>query len=91
MLRITGDESGALTFQVEGRLSGRSLQALEECWRTALAEPRRPAVRVDLRAATFIDAAGKEFLATIYRQGAELIAAGCATRDVVAEIIRSSS
>jgi anti-anti-sigma regulatory factor len=91
MLRITVRYgSGTLTFELQGRVAVPSLQALEECWRTTLAERRRPLVRVDLTAVTFIDAAGKECLASMHRQGAELIAAGCATRDIVAEITRSS-
>jgi len=91
MLRITVHyDSGALTFELQGRVAVPSLQALEECWRTTLAERRRPLVRVDLTAVTFIDAAGKDCLANMYRQGAELIAAGCATRDIVAEITRAS-
>jgi len=91
MLRITVHyDSGALTFELQGRVAVPSLQALEECWRTTLAERRRPLVRVDLTAVTFIDAAGKDCLASMYRQGAELIAAGCATRDIVAEITRAS-
>jgi len=91
MLRITvHHDSGALTFQLEGRLAGQLLQALEECWRTTLADAPGRVVRVDLTAVTFIDAAGRECLATMHRQGAELIAAGCATRDIVAEITRVS-
>ena len=91
MLRITvHNDSGALTFQLEGRVAGQLLQALEECWRTTLADGPGRVVRVDLTAVTSIDAAGKECLATMHRQGAELIAAGCATRDIVAEIIRSA-
>jgi anti-anti-sigma regulatory factor len=91
MLRITvHDDSGALTFRVEGRLVGQLLHALWDCWRTTLADREGPTIRVDLRAVTFIDAAGKECLATMYEQGAELIAAGCETRDIVAEIARCS-
>jgi hypothetical protein len=35
---------------------------------------------------TSIDAAGKEFLAAMHAQGAELVAADCLTKAVVAEI-----
>ena len=91
MLRITvHDDSSALTFRVEGRLVGSMLHALWDCWRTTLADRERSTIRVDLTAVTFIDAAGKECLATMHRQGAELVAAGCATRDIVAEITRTS-
>jgi len=90
MLRITVRyDSGALSFELQGRVAVPSLQVLEECWRTTLTERPRPLVRVDLTAVTFIDAAGKECLATMHEQGAELIAAGCATRHIVAEITRA--
>jgi len=87
MLRIIGsDERGKLTFRIEGRLvHGALLQALEECWRTSLADRPRLRVSVDLTAVSFIDAAGKECLAAMQRQGAELIGADCATRGIVAE------
>ena len=91
MLRITvHHDQGTLTFQLEGRLAGRLPQELEECWRNALADRHGLAVRVDLTAVSFIDTAGKECLATLYQQGAELIASGCATRELVAEIARCS-
>ena len=49
--------------------------------------PARNAIlRVDLTGVTFIDEAGKACLAAMYRQGAELVASDCLTRDVVAEI-----
>ena len=35
---------------------------------------------------TFIDDAGKACLAAMHRQGAELVAADCLTKDIVAEI-----
>lgn len=92
MLRVTvHDDSGALTFRVEGRLVGPLLHALWDCWETTLADRPRPAIRVDLTAVTFIDAAGKECLAIMHRQGAELIAADCATTGIIAEITRASA
>ncbi len=87
MLRITvHDNPPALTFQLEGRLAGPWLLALEECWQRTLAYPGKPRLRVDLTGVTFIDAAGKACLATMHRQGAEFIAAGCLTKDIVAEV-----
>ena len=50
----------------------------------------RPALRFDLTAVTFIDAAGKAFLAARCAQGAELIACGCLMRAFVAEITQAS-
>jgi hypothetical protein len=89
MLRITvHDNPRALTFQLEGSLSGPWLRVLEECWQGTLARRRRPNLRVDLTGVTFIDAAGKACLAAMHRQGAEFVAPDCLTRAVVAEIIQ---
>jgi hypothetical protein len=90
MLRITvHDSPEALTFQLEGRLAGPWLGPLEECWRGALARPRRPVLRVDLTGVTFIDAAGQACLADLHRQGAEFVAPDCLTKAVVAEITQA--
>ena len=90
MLRITvHDEPQALTFQLEGRLAGPWLRELERCWQSTLADHRKQILRVDLTGATFIDDAGKACLAAMLRQGAELVAADCLTRAIVAEITRS--
>ena len=89
MLRITvHDNPRALTFQLEGSLAGPWLRELERCWRSTLARHRKPIVRVDLTGATHIDAAGKACLAAMHRHGAELIAADCLTKAIVAEITR---
>jgi hypothetical protein len=89
MLRITvHDNPESLRFQLEGRLAGPWVRELEDCWRRAPAG-RRPAVRFDLVGVTFIDAAGKAFLAAMHRQGAEFLAADCLTRAVVAEITKA--
>jgi anti-anti-sigma regulatory factor len=87
MLRITvHDNPQACTFQLEGRLAGHWLRELEECWKSTINQRRKPLLRVDLTEVTFIDDAGKTCLAAMYRQGAELVAADCLTRDIVAEI-----
>jgi hypothetical protein len=46
-------------------------------------------LRVDLTGVTFIDAAGKDCLAVLHRQGAEFITADCVTIAVVGEIIQA--
>jgi ABC-type transporter Mla MlaB component len=87
MLRITVyDNPGALTFQLEGRLAGLWVRELEECWQSTVASQRKPVLRVDLTGVTFIDAAGKAYLAAVHRQGAEFVAADCLTKAIVAEI-----
>ena len=90
MLRITvHDKSGALTFQLEGRLAGPWVRVLEECWRGALAGRREPILRVDLTEVTSIDAAGQACLAALHRLGTEFLAADCLMKAVVAEITSS--
>jgi hypothetical protein len=90
MLRITVHESPpALTFQVEGRLAGPGVRVLEECWQKALARQPKPILRVDLAGVTSVDAAGRTCLAAMHRQGAELVAADCLMKAVVAEITQT--
>jgi hypothetical protein len=87
MLRITvHDDSGALTFQLEGRLAGPWVQALEECWQDTLTRRCNAILRLDLTGVTSIDAGGQGCLAALHRQGAEFIAADCLMKAVVAEI-----
>jgi anti-anti-sigma regulatory factor len=87
MLRITvHDNPRALTFQLEGSLTGPWLRVLEECWQGTLARRREPLLRIDLTGVTFVDAAGKACLEAMHRQGAEFVAADCLTKAVVAEI-----
>ena len=87
MLRITvHDNPQVLTFQLEGRLAGPWLRELKECWQSTLARQRKPILRIDLTGVTFIDAAGEACLAAMYHQGAELVAADCLTKAIVAEI-----
>ena len=86
MLRITVlDNSGPLTFRLEGRLAGPWVRELENCWQSMLVSQRKP-VLFDLTGVTFVDSAGKAFLAARHAQGAELVASGCLMRAVVAEI-----
>ena len=87
MLRITTHQDPeSLTFRLEGKLAGNWVRELEDCCRTTLAAHPRPAVRFDLTEVTFIDAAGKDFLAARHAQGAQLVAAGCLMRAIVAEL-----
>ena len=86
MLRITTHfTADELTFQLEGRLMGPWVTELRDCWRRTPVEGRR-AVHIDLRAVTYVDAAGEELLADLYRQGADLLASDCQTKAIVAEI-----
>ena len=90
MLRITvHDDPKSLTFQLEGRLAGAWVREVEECRQRTLTGGLRTSVRFDLTGVTFIDAAGKAFLAAMHHLGAEFVAADCLTNAVVAEITRS--
>jgi ABC-type transporter Mla MlaB component len=90
MLRITiHDNLESLTFQLEGRLAGAWVRLVEECRQRTLAGRRGKAVRFDLTGVTFIDAAGKAYLAAMHRLGAEFVAADCLTNAVVAEISKA--
>ncbi len=87
MLRITmHDNQESLTFQLEGRLAGAWVKEVEQCWQSTLARQRKPTLRVDLTGVTSIDKAGKACLEAMHRQGAELVAADCLTKEIVDEI-----
>lgn len=86
-MRITiHDLPESLTFQFEGRLAGPWVHEAEECWRRALAGPRKAIHRFDLTGVTVIDVAGKAFLATAHAKGVELVACGCLMRAIVADL-----
>ncbi len=86
MLRITTHSTAdSLTFQLEGRLVGPWVTELRDCWRRTVSDGKR-AVHIDLLAVTYVDAAGKELLADLYRQGAELLASDCQMKAIVAEV-----
>jgi anti-anti-sigma regulatory factor len=92
MLRITVHENQeSLCFQLEGKLAGAWVKEVEQCWQTALHQQRKPILRVDLMGVTFIDDAGKACLAAMHREGAELVAADCLTKEIVAEIRQDRS
>lgn len=92
MLRITvHDKPQVLTFQLEGSLVGPWLRELEACWQNTLNHQRQRILSVDLTGVTFIDDAGKAYLAAMHRQGAEFVAADCLTKAIVAEIRQGRS
>jgi ABC-type transporter Mla MlaB component len=87
MMRITVQHAPlTLTFRLEGKLAGPWVRELEACWWAALNGRREPILRVDLTEVTSVDAAGQACLAALHRQGAELLAADCLMKAVVAEI-----
>jgi hypothetical protein len=87
MLKITTPiDEGRTVLELEGKLAGPWVEELAACWRQKFI-PHQPAT-VILKMVTFIDAAGRELLAEIHRQGAELIADGCMTKAIIEDIMR---
>jgi anti-anti-sigma regulatory factor len=87
MFRITvHDDPDAVTLRLEGKLAGPWAREAEACWQRTLAGQRRPRLRLDLMGVTLIDDAGKALLIAAHAHGAELVASGCLTRAIVAEI-----
>jgi hypothetical protein len=87
MLRITVlNHPDSVTFQLEGRLAGPWVQELERCWRDTVGSRPKPSPRFDLTGVTYIDAAGKTFLAARHAERAKFLASGCLMRAIVAEI-----
>jgi anti-anti-sigma regulatory factor len=90
VLKITTHTSDVSTrITLEGRLAGPWVVELETCWRPIAANPKSRAVVVDLTGVTFVDTNGKTLLAKMWRQGAELRAAGCLTKCIVEEITKT--
>jgi hypothetical protein len=73
-------------LKLEGKLAGPWVKELETVWQQEVA-PGKSAT-VFLEAVTFIDDRGKELLARIHENGAELTAEGCMTNAIVNEIRR---
>jgi hypothetical protein len=61
-------------------------QPKTKCGKQGTNASRRPLIRFDLTGVTFIDAAGKAYLAAMHHLGVEFISADCLTKAIVAEI-----
>ena len=87
MLRITTDitERAAILI-LEGRLAGIWVSELERCWDAVRATRPGQSICVDMRGLIFVDVAGKQLLADMYRHGADLVASGCLMKSVVEDI-----
>jgi ABC-type transporter Mla MlaB component len=87
MLRIDSrSENDLTTLTVEGKLVGRWVKELEDCWQVTLgSHPQRP-IRVNLSAVGFIDSEGKELLTRMRKQGVVLVPTGCFMKVIVEEI-----
>ena len=90
MLRVTvKKENSVQIFELEGKLSGDLVKELERCWRGNIPEPGIT-IQVNLKAVSYIDAAGKQLLAAMHEDGVEIKGCGCMTRAVVEEIVRET-
>jgi anti-anti-sigma regulatory factor len=88
MLRITVDNGGeVLTIKLEGELVGPWVEAAERAWLDAIAKAAK-SVTVDLSEVTFLDEDGKELLARMCQQGAELRPDRLMTKYVVDQIVQ---
>ena len=91
MLRITThQDEDEITLQIEGRLDQANIGEVERCW-TALCS-KNPTCRfcVDLRAVTFIDERGKEFLKQVAQKGGRFLSSGCLVRAYVETLRREA-
>jgi len=71
---------------VEGTLSGDWVEVLEKSWLEAHTQSNGEPIRIDLSGVTYIDNKGRELLAGMIRDGAELRATGVMTRAVIEAI-----
>lgn len=87
MIRISQiHEDSKQNLMVEGKLSGDWVDVLEKCWLEAPHAPDGAPVRIDLSGVTYVDDKGRELLARMIRDGAELRATGVMTSAVIEEI-----
>ena len=92
MLRITTEQKAdKLILTVEGKLAGPWVPALEQSWREARDKSPDVLLKVNLSGVMFIDAAGKDLLRTIHREGGKLYAGGCLNQAIVREIAKEKT
>jgi anti-anti-sigma regulatory factor len=86
MLKITIQRDERQTsFELEGRLAGPWVGELATCWRSSTGARQ---LRVNLKAVTFIDEAGRNLLSEMHRQGVTIEGKGCMTASIIEEILR---
>jgi anti-anti-sigma regulatory factor len=88
MLKITLHRNErAVRMTLEGKLAGAWVDEAREAWKS-LPGPKAGSIVVDLSGIDYVDAAGKNLLVTMWRQGAKLKATGCCTKFIIEEITR---
>ena len=90
MLRVTVKKEDSIqTFELEGKLSGDLVRELERCWKENIPGPG-VTIQLNLKAVSYIDAAGKQLLVAMHERGVEIKGCGCMARAVVEEIVRET-
>ena len=88
MLRVTiKKEDSSEIWELEGKLSGEWVCELQRLWKERPPQNGLSA-EVHLKAVSYIDPAGKQLLAEMRQQGAEIKGCGCMVRAFVEEIMR---
>jgi ABC-type transporter Mla MlaB component len=88
MLRVTiKKENASETWELEGRLAGEWVPELDRLWRQRSPQAGA-AIEIHLKAVSYIDPEGKQLLAEMRQQGAEIKGCGCMVRAFVEEIMR---
>lgn len=91
MLKVTSKQAeSAEIWDLEGKLSGDWVKELERCWKER-PTPAGVPLQVNLKAVSYIDAAGKRLLTEMYGRGVEIRGCGCMMNAVVDEIKRHAS
>ena len=86
MLKITSEQTSDFArLTLEGSLSGPWVTELERVWQQ-VKQAGTFAPVVELTGITFIAEEGRALLSSMWREGAVLVANGCCTRHIVAEI-----
>jgi anti-anti-sigma regulatory factor len=80
---IVSDSPKEQRWSLQGRLSGERVTTLKLAWQKVHNEADRRRCLVDLNDVTFIDRAGEAALAEMMRQGAEFIASGLYTKELL--------
>jgi len=87
MLRVTiKKENTSETWELEGKVAGEWVPELDRLWRQR-APQSGTTIEILLKAVSYIDPAGKQLLAEMRQQGAEIKGCGCMVRAFVEEIM----
>jgi ABC-type transporter Mla MlaB component len=87
MLRVTiKKENTSETWELEGKIAGEWVPELDRLWRQRTPQSGAT-IEILLKAVSYIDPAGKQLLAEMRQQGAEIKGCGCMVRAFVEEIM----